>query len=325
MDYLNIERTSKIFSIFTLAIFENDACNTSSVNRTGICFSARECVSRGGRAEGTCAGGYGVCCLFEISCDSNSLNNGTYFQNPNFPSTYTETRTCIASFRKIHSNVCQFRLDFLSFDIGNPTFGVCNEDRLVISGQSQNSIVPPLCGFNTGQHLYLEVSGTEGPIQLNVISQGSRARSFDIRVTQINCDSRNLAPPNCLQYHTGIQGQFQSFNYVSDVMITDQGYFNNLDYTICFRKEVGFCTMTYFLPEFMQAPNQQQQTQASPFFAIEMSAGGAGQQLTTAGAGMQDCPTDYIILASIRLCGGRLNDKLVNNIPANSNKDIVGE
>ncbi|XP_076311028.1 uncharacterized protein LOC143225462 isoform X3 [Tachypleus tridentatus] len=192
----NNSRKARFFSIFTLAVFENDACNTSSINRTGICFSARECVSRGGRAEGACAGGYGVCCLFEISCDSNSSNNSTYFQNPNFPTTYTESRTCLASFRKVHSNICQFRLDFISFDIGKPTSGMCNEDRLIISGQSQNSVVPPLCGFNTGQHLYLEVSGTEGPIQLNVISQGNRARSFDIRVTQISCDSRNLA----LQY-----------------------------------------------------------------------------------------------------------------------------
>ncbi|XP_076311027.1 uncharacterized protein LOC143225462 isoform X2 [Tachypleus tridentatus] len=220
---------------------------------------------------------------FEISCDSNSSNNSTYFQNPNFPTTYTESRTCLASFRKVHSNICQFRLDFISFDIGKPTSGMCNEDRLIISGQSQNSVVPPLCGFNTGQH----------------------------------------PPPNCLQYHTGVQGQFQSFNYISDVMITDQGYFNNLDYTICFRKEVGFCTMTYFLPEFIQPTNQQQQTQASPFFAIEMGAGGTNQQLTTAGAGMQDCPSDYIILASIRLCGGRLNDKLVNNVPASSNTDVI--
>ncbi|XP_076352384.1 uncharacterized protein LOC143247730 isoform X2 [Tachypleus tridentatus] len=316
-------RDGKFLSIFTLAVFENDACNTSSINRTGICFSSSECISRGGRAEGICAGGYGVCCLFEVTCDGNSFNNGTYFQNPNYPGGYNEARTCQAFIRKVHFNVCQFRLDFISFDISQPTNGVCNSDRLVISGQSQNSVVPPICGLNTGQHLYIEVAGTEGPIQLNVITQGSRTRSFDIRITQIGCQSRDRAPPNCLQYYTGVQGEFRSFNHVSDVAINDQGYFNNLDYTICFRKEVGFCTMTYSLPEFVPPPNQQQQIQVNPFFGIQTGAGGLNQQLTTAGAGMQECTTDYIILASIRLCGGRLNDKLLNNIPPNMNKDVI--
>ncbi|XP_076352549.1 uncharacterized protein LOC143247730 isoform X3 [Tachypleus tridentatus] len=189
-------RDGKFLSIFTLAVFENDACNTSSINRTGICFSSSECISRGGRAEGICAGGYGVCCLFEVTCDGNSFNNGTYFQNPNYPGGYNEARTCQAFIRKVHFNVCQFRLDFISFDISQPTNGVCNSDRLVISGQSQNSVVPPICGLNTGQHLYIEVAGTEGPIQLNVITQGSRTRSFDIRITQIGCQSRDRDTTN---------------------------------------------------------------------------------------------------------------------------------
>lgn len=55
---------------------------------------------------------------------------------------------------------------------------------------------------------------------------------------------------------------FQSFNYETlrttqealliqqqqtgqNQYMRDATYFNNLDYAICFRKEVGFCTQTY--------------------------------------------------------------------------------
>ena len=87
-------------------------------------------------------------------------------------------------------NICQIRLDFLKFDLDRPRTGICENDRFVVSGQASNSIVPPLCGYNSGQHLYIDLDqGNLGPITLNVITIGQRPRLFDIRVTYIHCNS----------------------------------------------------------------------------------------------------------------------------------------
>lgn len=43
--------------------------------------------------------------------------------------------------------------------------------------------------------------------------QGDIPRSFRIKVTQIKKGSPLEAPKNCFQYHTGIRGSIESFNY----------------------------------------------------------------------------------------------------------------
>ena len=48
--------------------------------------------------------------------------------------------------------MCQLRLDFVDFELNRPTDGDCAMDRFVVAGQNANSVVPPLCGRNTGQH-----------------------------------------------------------------------------------------------------------------------------------------------------------------------------
>lgn len=133
-------------------------------------------------------------------------------------------------------------------------------DRLVVSGQNANSVIPPICGRNTGQHMYMDVDGAQGPFTLRVLTSGPGYRRWNIRISQIECANPSRAPSNCLQYYMGPAGIFSSFNYESsrgnDLPINsnqqllslvprDATYFNNMDYSICFRKEVGFCTQTY--------------------------------------------------------------------------------
>jgi hypothetical protein len=36
----------------------------------GTCYTSFECRRRQGQAEGTCAAGFGVCCVFDIPCNS---------------------------------------------------------------------------------------------------------------------------------------------------------------------------------------------------------------------------------------------------------------
>lgn len=53
-----------VLSLFTVVKFQNQGCAASSGDN-GTCLTGSECQDRGGVASGTCANGYGVCCLCE--------------------------------------------------------------------------------------------------------------------------------------------------------------------------------------------------------------------------------------------------------------------
>ena len=99
------------------------------------------------------------------------------------------------------------------------------------------------------------------PIVLTVVSSGaSFERSFNIKVTQIECDSLSkgelinvlmtpgqssyfpvTAGDGCLQYFTGVSGQMFSFNYNN----AEGLQLSNTDYTMCVRMERNFCGIQY--------------------------------------------------------------------------------
>ncbi|XP_067129256.1 uncharacterized protein [Centruroides vittatus] len=319
-------KRGNFLKVFTVINFPNQPCNTTVTNRTGVCYTLPECRSRKGIPLGSCAGGFGVCCLFEISCEETSSNNGTYFTSPDYPSFYDQERTCAITIRKLNSNICQIRLDFNVFQLRPPFEGSCSLDRLVVSGQSQNSIIPPICGTNNRQHC---VSDTEGSIMINVITLGSHQRKFDIKISQISCRDVDRVPSNCLQYYTGVQGNIKSFNYNFNPRFdqiqgnqpfetVENGYFNNLDYAICFRKELGFCSITFTVANSTISTTGN--NLPSPSFAIRQGDGSSPVQ-GMAQAGPTECQSDYLILANIRFCGGRLNPDLTGS--PNFNADVV--
>merc|ERR1712083_642167 len=77
----NHNRNGRFFSLFTIVRFNNDACPTSS-GKNGTCYTSSECSNRGGKSDGSCAGGFGVCCYFEFNCGKTTSENATYFTNP---------------------------------------------------------------------------------------------------------------------------------------------------------------------------------------------------------------------------------------------------
>ena len=49
--------------------------------------------------------------------------------------------------------ICQLRLDFEAFDISSDVGGMCSNDMFVVTQTPRdNSIIPVICGLNTGQH-----------------------------------------------------------------------------------------------------------------------------------------------------------------------------
>ena len=140
----------------------------SNSNRTGFCVSSpNECRGRGGQLLGPCfrrQGGphglpigppFGACCFFEATCGGQVHVNGSHFRSPDFPNPYPGPGSCSVSIKNTYRNTCQIRLDFYFFNLKQPMAGNCNQDRLVVSGQASNDIIPSICGFNPGQHCEL--------------------------------------------------------------------------------------------------------------------------------------------------------------------------
>ena len=93
-----------VLSLFTIVSWKQGPC-TSTTGTNGTCYSSNECSNLGGTASGTCASGFGVCCLVTVTCGGTTSVNGTYFQNPGFPSTYNRLTLCWCQNNIINCNV----------------------------------------------------------------------------------------------------------------------------------------------------------------------------------------------------------------------------
>ncbi|XP_059086990.1 uncharacterized protein LOC131883519 [Tigriopus californicus] len=79
---------------------------------------------------------------------------------------------------------------------------------------------PVTCGSLTGQHMYMETgdSGTAG-IATITIGPMIGTRTYQIKVTYLECSNLSKAPTDCVQYFTGVRGEFQSYNFQGGQLI----------------------------------------------------------------------------------------------------------
>ncbi|KAJ8916035.1 hypothetical protein NQ315_010903 [Exocentrus adspersus] len=207
------------------------------------------------------------------------------------------------------------RIDFEDLELTGPTNGTCSDERLVISGQNTNNQVPVICGYNTGQHVYVDVSSLSGPLQVSVLSASGARKRFKIKICQFG-DTCLEPSSNCLQYFTGVSGVISSFNYDMASMLPRSvpGYFNNLNYAICIRREEGYCSVTYRnVANGVEYPFQFTNVDDSGSMIIL-----PGQ----AGADIFNCPDDYIVIDGTRLCGDKFNDGSIEDFTMNA--DVTG-
>lgn len=78
---------------------------------------------------------------------------------------------------------------------------------------------------------------------------------------------------------------------------------NNLNYAICIKRNVGYCTLTYSNEGLGQYGNENE------FQMLNVDEEGHSViPPRQAGAEIYNCPDDFIIINGIRLCGEKLND-----------------
>jgi len=179
----NDERNKKLISSFQIVKFPNDACDGSGT-RNGTCYTTQECADKGGESSGSCADGFGVCCIFTITnCGSTSSENNTAWD---MPTTLPDTANTCSLTICPSIDVCSLRLDFTTFVITGPStvtapsvrrrlgtpVGLvadgayvaqgssyatnCMADVFTTTSASSSTNPPAICGTVTGEHMYVE-------------------------------------------------------------------------------------------------------------------------------------------------------------------------
>merc|ERR1712241_984905 len=249
-------KSGKAISVFNIVKFENGVCNGTD-NKYGTCYTEDECEDKGGKASGSCAEGYGVCCTFTAGCGDTISENSTYFESNGASIGACNTKVC-----RCNTNICQMRLDFTTFQISGPStsttvtvantlFGLANAggDPALARGRcDEDSFAggtssPVICGTNPGQHMYIDVPTDCALLSFHLADGVSTTRQWAIEVTQFSCDYENLAPQGCLQYHFGNDGAgtVESFNFNAGNGI----HLANQNQAICIRREANMCKICW--------------------------------------------------------------------------------
>lgn len=261
----NKDRVGKLLPIFQVVRFPNDVC--TGTTRNGTCFTAEECSNKGGTNEGSCASGFGVCCVMALACgDSSSVNNSYIVQS----GVTTLSSPCAYTICPCSTDICRIRYDFTSHTLANPVLattasdaaataktsnaamGACATDSMTISSPGHVGS-PLICGLNTGQHMIIDSSGSQcQEVNFHIGASTSTTRSWDIYVTQYTCGQEDIAGPRgCLQYFTGTSGTVKSFNFNPSNTAAAAGtdasttHLQNQHYEICIRREAGYCYNCY--------------------------------------------------------------------------------
>lgn len=219
----------------------------------GVCLQPKMCAKSGGVSLGRCSDQSTICCHRPeventATCGSVVSDDEVIFRSPDYPNQQAVFGQCQVTVNA-RADVCQLRLDFTEFSLSppetcGPRAGYCLEDAFSVSAGLESSSYPVLCGFNSGQHMYVDVSQTKQAIlSVRLSASKEMERRWSIRITQVSCWSPNLAPDGCLQYHTKASDVITSFNFVRNP--TGFHYFANMHYSICIRRQLGFCSVLY--------------------------------------------------------------------------------
>lgn len=257
-------KTKKNIGIFNVVKFGNSPCDSTDT-KNGTCYTSEECENLSGKSSGTCADGYGVCCVFTSGCGDTTSQNGTYFESSGSPTGACNLKVC-----PCQNDICQIRLDFMTFVIAGPStlsetvgaiFGgegipddtadavakglpvsaatQCSDDQFTVTNPG-GPAPPVICGTNTNAHMYVDASAACNTLSFQ-LSAGtvSVTRQWAIKVSQYSCDFGNKAPSGCVQYFTGTSGVITTFNWANKVHLANQAQ------KVCVRRERNQCTICY--------------------------------------------------------------------------------
>merc|ERR1719330_1215133 len=259
-------REGKVLPVFQVIKFPNDVC--AGATRNGTCYTAEECSTKGGTSDGSCASGFGVCCVFALSCGGSASENQTYLIQS---SVTTLTSPCKYTICPVSTDICRIRFDFTTMvlagavagsitaaatavgaagTLNGPNVGDCVDDMFSISGALGRGS-PTICGTNTGYHMIVDADRTGNTCHTALFNIGgttSTSRSWNILVTQYACgDTDKSGWPGCLQYYTATSSNIQNFGFPPTITAVTSAvtHLSNQHYDICIRRASGYCYICY--------------------------------------------------------------------------------
>merc|ERR1712172_3083 len=265
-DTVNTEtREGKILPVFQVIKFPNDVC--TGATRNGTCYTSEECSTKGGASDGSCASGFGVCCVFALACGASASENQTYLVQA---SVTTLTNPCKYTICPCGTNICRIRFDFTTMvlagavagtvtaaataisaagTLNGPLIGDCVDDQFSISGGTGRG-TPTICGTNTGYHMIVDADSTGNTCHTALFNIGgttATSRSWNVLVTHYSCgDTDSSGWPGCLQYYTATANNIQNFGFPTTGAVTAQvTHLSNQHYDICIRRASGSCYICY--------------------------------------------------------------------------------
>merc|ERR1711997_29748 len=259
-------REGKVLPVFQVVKFPNDVC--AGASRNGTCYTAEECSTKGGTSDGSCASGFGVCCVFTLSCGGSAGENQTYLIQS---SVTTLTSPCKYTICPVASDICRIRFDFTTMVLAGavagtvtaaatavgaagilngPLIGKCVDDQFSISGGLGRGS-PTICGTNTGYHMIVDADRTGNTCHTALFNIGgttATSRSWNVLVTHYACgDTDSSGWPGCLQYYTATANNFANFGFPPTITAVTAGvtHLTNQHYDICIRRASGYCYICY--------------------------------------------------------------------------------
>jgi len=292
--------------LFSVVQFPNDVCTTTSGTYTnGTCITSSECANNGGTSQGTCAAGFGVCCVYTYTTSGSIITqNVSYVVNPSYPSNYAPSSTPATvtyTVNKASCDVCRLRLDFEAFQLTAPELaanprGKCSTDYMILKTTAHQTVssasgnygnYPYLCGTNAGQHAYLDMSCTcTDTATIDIVVGDAVTNTWKVKITQYSCDDPDVASSEgCFQYFTGESGSFESFGLASSSMICGHNY------ATCIRPLDGYCCIEY-TPTTWDLGAMNPATPATS--AVDCD--GATATAATACTSAQSCQKNFVII-----------------------------
>lgn len=300
------------FSIFQVVEFPNDYCEGDN-SKNGTCYTKEECEDKGGVSSGSCAEGYGVCCVQTLNCGDTSAENYVFLTKP---TTLTSNAQCSFKICPCSNNICRIRYDFMAFTLAAPVEGTttaaaagavsnggaigdCLTDTFSISSQGARGS-PVICGVNTGQHMIIDVDAKRGcqTASFSIGSGDTPTRAWDIKVTQYGCGNEDESgPAGCLQWFTETEGTISSFNFPTGTnVIATATHLSNQEYNVCIKQSVDLDCICYTAtdPQALAVGTQ------GPF-GVSVSPSATAKSGTNT-----DCTADFISIPNAFVAGNPL-------------------
>ena len=127
-----------------------------------------------------------------------------------------------------------------------PRVGDCIYDTFTVTNPGGTS-PPIICGYNTGQHMFVPASDACNTINIDVdTGTTTTTRKWQMKITQFECGNQMAPEYDCLQYLTAQTGTISTFNWdtsATTVASKTAVHLSNQYYDICFRRKRSYCSL----------------------------------------------------------------------------------